>query len=249
MPETPAPTMRTSKCSGTTAWSISVRGAVAVVVMRISLVWAGRNVVILNDAACVTTRSRTEYLNRITRAEIRVPALQLAYVRHGDLELLIPSTFGGEIAAAKAHASGRTQRWTIPAFLAALGSAADRDRAQHLFHRLEALPLRGSHDTLWFGTAPGGGINLHPYGLAYAPLQLWIRSSDLMGYGLWTNNTATKHHDGFTDLARLLGQDHHTSSRGFPLADHNLDQLWHAVTRCAEQINTPTPDRPDITAS
>ena len=207
------------------------------------------NLCLAVDQIDADLRRLVEYLNRITRAEIRVTALQLAYARHGDLELLIPSTFGGEIAAAKAHASGRTQRWTIPAFLAALGTDADRDRAQHLLSRLEAPPLRGTHDPLWFGTAPGGGINLHPYGLAYAPLQLWIRSGDLMGYGLWTNNTATKHHDGFTDLARLLGQDHHASSRGFPLADHDLDRLWHAVTRCAEQIHTPTPDRPDIAAS
>ena len=60
-------------------------------------------------------RRLVEYLNRITRAEIRVTALQLAYARHGDLELLIAATFGGEIAAAEADASGRNQRWTIAA--------------------------------------------------------------------------------------------------------------------------------------
>lgn len=51
-------------------------------------------------------RRLVEYLNRVTVDHVRVTALQLGYARHGDLEILIPLTFGGEIAAAKRRASG-----------------------------------------------------------------------------------------------------------------------------------------------
>ena len=74
-------------------------------------------------------RRLVEYLNRVTIAEVRVTALQLSYAKHGDVEILIPTTFGGEIADAKARRSGRSTRWTVETFLAALG--ADEDRAWH----------------------------------------------------------------------------------------------------------------------
>ena len=39
-------------------------------------------------------RRLIEYLNEITKERIAVTALQLAYARHGDVEFLIPSTYG-----------------------------------------------------------------------------------------------------------------------------------------------------------
>lgn len=53
-------------------------------------------------------RRLVEYLNRVTIAEVRVTSLQLSYAKHGDVEILIPTTFGGEIADAKARKSGRS---------------------------------------------------------------------------------------------------------------------------------------------
>lgn len=68
---------------------------------RIGLCWVA-------DRIDDDLRRLIEYLNEITNDKIAVTALQLAYAKHGEVELLIPSTYGGEIAAAKAANGGRT---------------------------------------------------------------------------------------------------------------------------------------------
>lgn len=67
---------------------------------RIGLCWVA-------DRIDDDLRRLIEYLNEITTDKIAVTALQLSYAKHGEIELLIPSTYGGEIAAAKAANSGR----------------------------------------------------------------------------------------------------------------------------------------------
>ncbi|MGW4337527.1 hypothetical protein ACWEK5_32660 [Rhodococcus koreensis] len=190
-------------------------------------------------------RRLVEYLNQITRDDIQVTALQLTYARDGDLEILIPSTYGGEIAAAKARTSagaGTTTRWTKDTFLDTLGAGADRTSAETLFARLDQVDDRhGTHDDLWYGNKPGGGIFFHPYGLRYAPIQLWInKSGQLMAYGNWYQYDKIKYHPGFAELAHLVGQDHQSTAKGFPIADlPDLDQFWSVTLQCAEHINRP----------
>jgi hypothetical protein len=87
-------------------------------------------------------RRLVEYLNRVTVEHVRVTALQLGYARHGDLEILIPLTFGGEIAAAKTRASEGQSRWSRETFLEALASESDRRLAEEYFERLEAVGER-----------------------------------------------------------------------------------------------------------
>ncbi|OYD67000.1 hypothetical protein [Rhodococcus sp. OK302] len=181
-----------------------------------------------------------EFLNRITRDEIAVTALQLTYSRHGDIEFLMPSTYGGEIAAAKARASGPATSWTAESFLDALGSESDRALAEKLFELLEGLgDRRGTHETLWFGNRPGGGIFLYPYGLRFAPIQLWInKAAQLMAYGTWNQYEMVRRHPGFAELAGLIGQDYQSVAKGFVVGDVDLDELWQVVLRCAVSINS-----------
>lgn len=180
-----------------------------------------------------------EFLNRITRDEVAVTALQLTYARHGDIEFLMPSTYGGEIAAVKARSSGPSTSWTTQSFLDALDATSDRVSAQRIFELLENLDdIRGPHNALWFGNRPGGGIFLYPYGLRYAPIQLWInKTGQLMAYGTWNQYEVVRQHPGFAELAGLIGQDHHSTAKGFAIADVDLDELWHVVLRCAIEIN------------
>jgi hypothetical protein len=81
----------------------------------------------------------------------------------------------------------------------------------------------------------------HPYGLRYAPIQLWInKSGQLMAYGNWYQYDKIKYHRGFAELAHLVGQDHQSSAKGFPIAGlTDLDQFWSITLRCAEHINRP----------
>lgn len=105
--------------------------------------------------------------------------------------------------------------------------------------RLEALDARrGTHELLWFGSKPYGGMFVHPYGFRYAPIQLWINSAGhLMLFGNWGQYGAIAHHDGFARLARLLGQEYTGPQRGVRADSVPLDQLWAAVLECAEAIN------------
>lgn len=184
-------------------------------------------------------RRLVEYLNRVTRDDVVVTALELAYARHGDVEILVPSTYGGEIAAAKVRRSERsTERWTWESFLAALRRDEDRALAEELRARLERLEVRGSHDLVSYGVKPGGAVYLHPYGLRYSPFQLWVNSrGDLVVFGNWGHYAVKANHHGFAPLAEVLGQDHTGSARSVRLADLDLDELWQAALACAEAIN------------
>ncbi|UVT27700.1 hypothetical protein NXT08_24690 (plasmid) [Rhodococcus pyridinivorans] len=188
-------------------------------------------------------RRLIEYLNRITRDDVRVTALQLTYARHGDIEILTPSTFGAEVAAAKAHSPRTTRLWTKDAFLYALAPGAARTRAAELFTLLEGLDERkGTAEDLWFGRPPTGGVFLHPYGLRFAPLHLLAgEDGELLARGNWTNYPQLKAHPGFEQLAAYLGQDRTGPARKISLVEVEIDRLWPIVLRCALQINAAEP--------
>ncbi len=186
-------------------------------------------------------RRLVEYFNRITRDEIRVTALQLAYARQGNLEILVASTYGGELAAAKARSGNSGGRaWTKESFLAAISSEVDVERAIRLFTLQESLDeSRGSFDDFWFGTSPSGGVFFHPYGYRFAPMYLWVNKSGvLMATGAWNNYSQIQKHDGFAGLATVLGQDHRSSAPGRKVAELDLDKFWTASLLCAEAINS-----------
>lgn len=85
--------------------------------------------------------------------------------------------------------------WSVVAFLDAISSAEDRDRAQFIFDCIEADRKSGSY--FWLGerprlpgppwsVAPRGGIFPHAGGLHYAPMSLMVsKSGVLQGRGAW----------------------------------------------------------------
>lgn len=211
--------------------------------LRQNLVAGRMNLCLAVDTIDGNLRRLVEYLNLITLPEVSVTAVQLSYARDGDVEILIPTSFGGEIAEAKVAPSGRRVRWTKDSFLEAVVSDTDRATAAWLFAQAEALePRRGPNEPLWYGTKPGGGIFLQPYGLEYSPLQLWVnKAGQLMAYGNWAQFAATKGHPGFAELAALLGQDHRAGQRGVAASTLDRHRLWDIALRCSEAINEPRP--------
>lgn len=188
-------------------------------------------------------RRLVEYLNLATRDDVRVTALQLTYARHGTVEILVPSTYGGEIAHAKTYAAHQNDKWTKESFLDAITSPSEHAIAERLFTLLDDLDKRlGSHDDLWFGNYGQGGVFFHVYGLRFAPIQLWVNKvGQLMAYGNWRQYTAVCAHSGFAELARFVDHDHEGVMKDFPVADIDIDRLWAIVLRCARKINTPEP--------
>jgi hypothetical protein len=183
-----------------------------------------------------------EYLNRITHDRIAVTALQLSYARHRELEVLIPSTYGGEIAAAKASHSGRrSEYWTRESFVEAVEDLGFPDDHAFLKRLLELLdensraPRHGQKDALAFEKR---GVFFRAYGLTYPPFQLAINGGRLTIAGCWTKFKVGRH-PGFAQLAELLGLKLTDSASFVRVLDLNItpDELWRVAEQTALDIN------------
>ena len=180
-----------------------------------------------------------EYLYLISNDEISVSALQLTYARHGNLEILMPSTYGTEIGEAKASTrAAASEHWTWEAFVDALQNETDRSIATDLKGRLDGTTSTGSYPKLWLGVRPKGGVFFHIHGERYAPFQLWINATGrLVLSANWSWWTKLKNDDRFADLARFLGQDHRTGTRRVLAADLNINEFWKVAADCDRRIN------------
>jgi hypothetical protein len=124
--------------------------------------------------------------------------------------------------------------WSKQSFLAAVATSADRALAARLFELHDSL--RDSY--YWLGQRPNGGIYLHPLGLRYSPMSLWIHASgELMGRGTWRRYPEIRGHHGFSELATFVGMDHDGLAAGFPVAEVDVEHLWAHAMRCAQHIN------------
>jgi hypothetical protein len=169
-----------------------------------------------------------------------VTALQLTYASHQGVEILIPTTFGGELAEAKQRASsGPATPWTWESFIASIALDDERALAERYRERLLSLTAaHGTYELLWFGSRPGGGIYFHPHGVRYAPFQLWMNiAGHLMLYGNWSTYSAAAGHDAFAGLAALLGQDHTKGCRGVRADTLDFEAVWTEALRIALAIN------------
>jgi hypothetical protein len=63
---------------------------------------------VINDGL----RRIVEFLNDRTATDLSVIAMELRYARHGDVEMLIPTVYGAELARAKAERSDAATSWT-----------------------------------------------------------------------------------------------------------------------------------------
>ena len=74
---------------------------------------AGRfNVVLAVDEINDGLRRIVEFLNDRTSPDLSIVAMELRYARHADVEILVPTVYGAELAAAKAAKSGVHVSWT-----------------------------------------------------------------------------------------------------------------------------------------
>ncbi len=186
-------------------------------------------------------RRLVEYLNKVTRPEVRVTALQLAYSRQGNVEILVPSTFGGEIAETKAREVGRsTVNWTKQTFIEALASQKDRVAAQRLIELTESADGPRKEPAVAYGAEPSGLIFLTPGGGRRAPAWLFAtRKGELTICGTWNYwpGSATNNHTVYSELATLLSQDEAQGAKGVRMASLDLDELWPVLHRCAKGLD------------
>ena len=183
-------------------------------------------------------RRLIEYLNLVSRDDVKVTALQLAYAKHGDLEILIPSTFGMELAEAKSAGRSNQARWTWDEFVDSLVQPADVEIAQELARRLDQSEILGSHGKLWFGSKPRGGVFFHIHRQRYAPFQLWRNAAgQLLIYGNWRQWSKLRGDQRFEDVAVALGQLHTEGAKGVAASAVDLNAFWSAAVECDRAIN------------
>lgn len=110
--------------------------------------------VIAVDAITEELKRIIEYANEVTRDEVRVIGLELQLAKEGRTEILVPRTYGGSLAEAKAAASAGKAKWTADSFAAAVDALPEPDRAI-----IGALMDHGSahgHHPWWgVGQVPG----------------------------------------------------------------------------------------------
>jgi hypothetical protein len=196
------------------------------------------NLCLAVDQIDADLRRLIEYLNLVSRDDVKVTALQLAYARHGDLEILIPSTFGSELAEAKSVRANNLERWTWAEFVDSLSSPSDVEIAVDLYNRLQETESLGLHGKLWFGSKPGGGIFFHIYGYRYAPFQLWRNAAgELRVFGNWRQWSKIRNDARFEQLALLLGQDYTGGAKSIAISGVDLEQFWNVAAECDRAIN------------
>ena len=192
------------------------------------------------DAIDEDLRRLIEYLYLISKDSIEVTALQLSYARHGSLEILIPSTFGTEIAHSKSsNRSASTEKWTWDTFISAIDNKKEKELAINLKSRLDAVPSTGSHQKLWFGAKPRGGIFFHIHGERYAPFQVTLNNTgNFVLAANWNWWPSLKNDSKFAKLAKCLEQDHTGSSARRLVSDIDLDEFWRVAIECDKMINS-----------
>lgn len=213
---------------------------VGIATLKANLTLGAINLCLAVDAIDEDLRRLIEYLYLISKDSIEVTALQLSYARHGTLEILIPSTFGTEIAHSKSsNRPQSTEKWTWETFVSAISDEREKELANNLKSCLDAVPATGSHEKLWFGAKPRGGIFFHIHGERYAPFQVTINNSgNFVLAANWNWWPSLKNDSKFAKLAACLGQDHTGSSARVLVSDIDVDEFWRVAVECDKMINS-----------
>jgi hypothetical protein len=189
-------------------------------------------------------RRLIKYFNEVTEDRIAVTALQLEYAKLGEeFEILIPSTYGGEIADAKASRTGETSEyWTRAKFVEAVAALADPADDQFLTRLLELQeennkkPILGAKTPLSFEKK---GVFFRAYGLNYPPFKLAIERGRLAISGCWTGFPGVTRHPGFAGLAALLRMEISGPASYVPVGElgTTADELWPIAETTALAVN------------
>lgn len=205
-----------------------------------SSIGAGRiNLCLAVDQIDEDIQRLVEYLNLITAESVMVTALQLSYAKLGSIEVLIPSTFGAEIAHSKQSGKRESSdRWTWEAFIDSLQNEGDKKFASGLHDRLMSHPTFGGHQPLWFGVQPKGSIFFHIHRARYAPFGLWINSINRLNiFGTWRQWQALRDDERFEELAAFLGQSLGQKLHGVYVDHLDIDEFWRLAVECDYAIN------------
>jgi hypothetical protein len=125
--------------------------------------------VIAVDAITPELRLIIEYLNEHTVPSVHVLALELAYGRDAEVELLIPTVYGQESADRKTQASGGA-KWTPGSFAEQVQARTSGATRRFIERLLEHGSQKGHHPFYGSGATPGMS---YYYDVAGQPTSVW----------------------------------------------------------------------------
>lgn len=193
------------------------------------------NLCLVVDQIDAHLRRLVEFLNLASHPDIAVTALQLGYASHAGVEILIPATFGGELARAKAT-TPKTLDWCKESFVDACATTADRAFVERLYelsnHSDNRMPVQyGKHTT--------GGVFFYPTRSKRAPFQLFRgNDGEILLRGNWQQYPSIHRHEGFAPIAEFLGQSIQEKYEDVPVVELDADATWAAATASASLLTS-----------
>lgn len=126
--------------------------------------------VVAVDAITPELKLIIEYLNEHTLATVRVLALELAFGRDGEVELLIPTVYGEEAADRKRRSSSGGSSWNAQTFAEQIIERTDGAVRAFVQRLLEHGTQRGHHPYYGSGASPGMS---YYYEIEGEPTSVW----------------------------------------------------------------------------
>jgi len=130
-------------------------------------------------------RRMVEYLNSATRPEVQVLAFEVAHVRDGDVEILLPRVYGAELANAKARSSSTAQpSWTTEQYLGWL-SENDPELRDPMERLIQAATSAGWQVYNGTATSPSVILGCSVGGSPLWPVSLFTRPQTTVEIRIW----------------------------------------------------------------
>lgn len=133
--------------------------------------------VVAVDAITDELRAIVEYLNEHLSASVTICALELGYFKEGTVELLVPATYGAELAAAKEPPSRSKRRWDSATVLQAADQIPDASERAFVQRMLRHASEHDAQVRGGTGEAPSAGFHYKVADDRRSVWSLWLRDS------------------------------------------------------------------------
>jgi hypothetical protein len=133
--------------------------------------------VVAVDAITDELRAIVEYLNEHLSSSVSICALELGYFKEGAVELLVPATYGAELAAAKEPPSRSKRRWDTTSVMEASDHILDASERAFVHGMMRHASEHGGQLRGGSGDAPSAGYYYQVADDRRSVWSLWLRDT------------------------------------------------------------------------
>ncbi|WP_143424985.1 hypothetical protein [Geodermatophilus pulveris] len=190
-----------------------------------------------------------EFLNDRTRPDLEVLALELGYVRHGEVEILVPTVYGQEAVRRKAAEAPR-RRWDEQALLAAIEQHSSAQAAAVLTAVYEHARDHCAHSHWYWGEGQHPSVTAW-FRVGGLEVPVWTIYTAPAGKGVLAVNFDWMHRRGAglpaESLARLVTRLRQLPEVAGLYAD--LEEKGYAKRPSVPETSLAGPDATDVVLS